>query len=76
MQLSASSNIWATQGNARLYGLEDDLNLTGQQFPIALSLFFVTYVLVEIPSNLVIKRVGASRWIPVSKPNPLYLYFN
>ncbi|KAF4545381.1 High-affinity nicotinic acid transporter protein [Lasiodiplodia theobromae] len=51
-------------GNARLYGLEEDLNLTGQQFPIALSLFFVTYVLVEIPSNLIIKRVGPSRWIP------------
>lgn len=33
------------------------------QFSIAISLFFVTYVCVEIPSNLVIKRIGPSRWI-------------
>ncbi|KAL1641814.1 hypothetical protein SLS58_005856 [Diplodia intermedia] len=51
-------------GNARLYGLEEDLNLSSMQFSIALSVFFVTYVIVEIPSNLIIKRVGASRWIP------------
>ncbi|OMP82781.1 putative transporter C11D3.18C [Diplodia seriata] len=51
-------------GNGRLYGLEEDLNLSSMQFSIALSVFFVTYVIVEIPSNLIIKRVGASRWIP------------
>ncbi|KAL1630898.1 hypothetical protein SLS56_004711 [Neofusicoccum ribis] len=50
-------------GNARLYGLEEDLGLSSMQFSIAISLFFVTYVCVEIPSNLVIKRIGPSRWI-------------
>lgn len=50
-------------GNARLYGLEDDLNMHGNQYQTSVSLFFVTYVIFEIPSNLVIKKVGASRWI-------------
>ena len=30
-------------GNARLYGLEEDLGLVGDQYQIAVSIFFVTY---------------------------------
>jgi len=50
-------------GNARLYGLEEDLGLTGSQYQIAVSLLFVTYILSELPSNLVIKKFTPSRWI-------------
>ena len=50
-------------GNARLYGLEDDLGLTGDQFQVSVSILFVTYVLSELPSNLVIKKLRPSRWI-------------
>ncbi|KIW64783.1 hypothetical protein, variant [Phialophora macrospora] len=50
-------------GNARLYGLEEDINLHGNQFQICVSLLFVTYITLELPSNLVVKRVGASRWL-------------
>ncbi|KAI1742447.1 DNA-repair protein rad2 [Xylaria scruposa] len=50
-------------GNARLYGLEDDLGLTGNQFQIAVSILFVTYILFEIPSNLVLKPIGPQRWL-------------
>lgn len=50
-------------GNARLYGLEDDLNLTGNQFQIATSILFVTYVTFEVPSNLVLKKFTPSRYI-------------
>jgi len=50
-------------GNARLYGLEEDLGLEGSQFQIAVSLVFVTYILCELPSNMVIKRLRPSRWI-------------
>jgi len=31
-------------GNARLYGLEEDLGLVGVQFQIAVSILFVTYI--------------------------------
>ena len=50
-------------GNARLYGLEDDLGMHGSQYQTAVSLLFVTYILCELPSNLVIKKLRPSRWI-------------
>jgi len=51
-------------GNARIAGLERDTNLHGNQFNIVLTVFYVTYLLVEIPSNLVMKKVKPNRWIP------------
>ncbi|OQO12515.1 hypothetical protein B0A48_03157 [Cryoendolithus antarcticus] len=51
-------------GNARLYGLQEDLNMDSQQYQIAVSILFVTYILSELPSNLVLKKyVSPSRWI-------------
>ncbi|KAI5361202.1 Putative major facilitator superfamily, MFS transporter superfamily [Septoria linicola] len=51
-------------GNARLYGLEADLNLSSGQYQIAVSILFVTYILSELPSNLILKGyVRPSRWI-------------
>ncbi|KAI0427587.1 DNA-repair protein rad2 [Xylaria sp. FL1042] len=50
-------------GNARLYGLEEDLGLTPNQFQIAVSIVFVTYIIFELPSNLVLKPIGPQRWI-------------
>ncbi|EEY22343.1 high-affinity nicotinic acid transporter [Verticillium alfalfae VaMs.102] len=50
-------------GNARLYGLEEDLGLEGNQFQIAVSVLFVTYILSETPSNLVIKYFTPSRYL-------------
>ncbi|KAF2835917.1 MFS general substrate transporter [Patellaria atrata CBS 101060] len=52
-------------GNARLYGLEDDLNLNPDQFQVAVSILFVTYILSELPSNLVLKKIRPSRWISI-----------
>ncbi|KAF9507166.1 hypothetical protein BS47DRAFT_1304370 [Hydnum rufescens UP504] len=50
-------------GNARLYGLEKDLDLIDNRYQVAVSLFFVTYLLFELPSNLVLKKFTASRYI-------------
>ncbi|KAI5863916.1 DNA-repair protein rad2 [Durotheca rogersii] len=50
-------------GNARLYHLETDLGLVGNQFQVAVSIFFVTYLLFEVPSNLVLKPLTPSRYI-------------
>lgn len=50
-------------GNARLYGMEKDLGLVGNQYQTAVSLLFVTYLLSEVPSNLVLKKFTPSRWI-------------
>ena len=50
-------------GNARLYHMEKDLGLVGNKFQIAVSILFVTYILSELPSNLVLKKLRPSRWI-------------
>ncbi|EWG53890.1 hypothetical protein FVEG_12224 [Fusarium verticillioides 7600] len=50
-------------GNARLYGLEEELGLTRDQFQICVSILFVTYCLFETPSNLIIKKLQPARYI-------------
>ncbi|KAK4500266.1 hypothetical protein PRZ48_008455 [Zasmidium cellare] len=41
---------------ANIEGLVDDLGLTGIQYNIALSIFFVPYILLEVPSNVLLKK--------------------
>jgi hypothetical protein len=43
-------------GNARIAGLEHDLNLTGTQFNMTLTIFFFGYILFEVPSNIMVRR--------------------
>lgn len=50
-------------GNARLYGLEADLGMAGNQYQVAVSVLFVTYIIFEIPSNLVLKKLTPRRYI-------------
>lgn len=45
-------------GAARLRGLESDLHLTGQDFPTLLSILYVGYILMQIPSNMVLNYLG------------------
>jgi ACS family tartrate transporter-like MFS transporter len=40
-----------------------DLGLTPAVFGLGASLFFVSYFLVEVPSNLALQKYGARRWI-------------
>ncbi|KAL6228892.1 hypothetical protein BDW75DRAFT_235594 [Aspergillus navahoensis] len=46
----------ANIGNAKVLGLTEDLGLSGIQYNVALSLFFIPYVLLEVPSNVLLKR--------------------
>ncbi|KAL4989605.1 major facilitator superfamily domain-containing protein [Aspergillus falconensis] len=46
----------ANIGNAKILGLTEDLGLSGIQYNVALSLFFIPYVLLEVPSNILLKR--------------------
>lgn len=39
------------------------MGLHGNQFQVAVSILFVTYILSELPSNLVLKKLRPSRWI-------------
>ncbi|KAG7661931.1 TNA1 [[Candida] subhashii] len=44
-------------GNANLYGLSDDLNLKGDQYNIALLVFFVPYIFFEVVANYLMKII-------------------
>lgn len=50
-------------GNARLFGLEADLGLHGNQYQLAVAVLFIPYVLVEVPSNMVLKKFTPSRFL-------------
>ncbi|SPB49928.1 unnamed protein product [Aspergillus niger] len=51
-------------GNARIEGMEEDLHLGGTQYNWALTVFFFTYTVFELPSNLILQKVRPSIWIP------------
>ncbi len=44
-------------------GMSKDLALTAAQFGFAAGVFFIGYVLLEIPSNLALNKYGARRWL-------------
>ncbi|KAL5318126.1 hypothetical protein ACEPPN_015231 [Leptodophora sp. 'Broadleaf-Isolate-01'] len=50
-------------GNARLLGMAKDLQLTGFRFNIVLSAFYTTYILLEVPSNMMCKKFGPKIWL-------------
>jgi MFS transporter, ACS family, DAL5 transporter family protein len=52
-------------GNAKIAGMEQDLDLVGQRYNIALTVFFVPYAFFEIPSNIVLKLIRPSIWIAI-----------
>lgn len=43
--------------------MRDDLGISNAEIGFATSLFFLTYTLCEVPSNLALYRFGARRWI-------------
>ncbi|KAJ2384460.1 hypothetical protein H4S02_004804 [Coemansia sp. RSA 2611] len=51
-------------GVAKLVGLESDLHMVKNDFNIATTLFTVGYLSLEMFSNFLLKRVGASRLLP------------
>ncbi|KZW00972.1 MFS general substrate transporter [Exidia glandulosa HHB12029] len=51
-------------GNARIGGLQKSLNITDREYSIALTLTYVTRACVELPGNLLYKRVGPHILMP------------
>lgn len=44
--------------------MQTDLNLQGLRFNWALSIFYIVYLLVEVPSNIILKRIGPRFYLP------------
>jgi MFS family permease len=49
---------------ARLGTLEDDLGLVGTQYNTVISIFFVGYILTQIPTNMILDKVRPSLFLP------------
>ncbi len=52
----------ANLGFARLQ-MQDDLGLSEEMFNLGYGIFYFGYLLFEVPSNMLLHRVGARRWI-------------
>ncbi|KAL2185686.1 MFS general substrate transporter [Thermothelomyces heterothallicus CBS 203.75] len=52
-------------GNASIQGMRDDLDLGGVRLNWALSIFYIVYLLVEVPSNMILKRFGPRFYLPL-----------
>lgn len=52
---SLDSNNYAA---AKLQGLTEDLNLTNTEYQTGLSILFVAYILMQVPSNLLLNYMG------------------
>ncbi|KAI6045742.1 MFS general substrate transporter [Pisolithus marmoratus] len=51
-------------GNARVAGMQTELNISNYQYTVALTLTYVPYIAMELPSNLILKRVGPNVMLP------------
>lgn len=52
-------------GNAKIEGLQEDLGMKPDQYNWCLTVFFFTYAAFEVPSNLLLKKLRPSRWLPL-----------
>ncbi|PCD27071.1 hypothetical protein AU210_013486 [Fusarium oxysporum f. sp. radicis-cucumerinum] len=50
-------------GNAKIQGMTEDLKMTGSDYNMALFVFFIPYIIFEVPSNIMIKRISPSLWL-------------
>lgn len=52
------------QGNAKIAGMMTDLKLTDERYSLALSIFFIGYLIMEVPSNMILSRSRPSIFLP------------
>ncbi|KAK0735930.1 major facilitator superfamily domain-containing protein [Schizothecium vesticola] len=52
-------------GNAKAFHLIDDLKLKGTEFNTVLTIFFIPYILLEIPSNVLLKKLSPRIWLSI-----------
>ncbi|KAL5513452.1 hypothetical protein ACEPAH_3851 [Sanghuangporus vaninii] len=53
----------ANIGNAKSGGMEEDLNLSSTQYSVILLVFFISYLIFEVPSNMLLSRIRPSIYL-------------
>lgn len=51
-------------GNAKEAGMADALHLSSSDYSLAVSIFFIGYLLLEVPSNMILSRTRPSLYLP------------
>ncbi|KAH8121034.1 MFS general substrate transporter [Trichoderma asperelloides] len=51
-------------GNARIEGMVNDLHMTGNQYLTGLTIYFIGYVLFEVPCNIILRKTSPRLWLP------------
>ncbi|KAG0938213.1 hypothetical protein G6F57_007003 [Rhizopus arrhizus] len=52
-------------GNAVLDNFEEDVGITPDEFNTCVTIFYVGFLIFQIPSNILLKRFTAKRWLPL-----------
>ncbi|THV53252.1 hypothetical protein BGAL_0055g00110 [Botrytis galanthina] len=52
-------------GNAKIQGMTGELKMVGNDFNVALMIFFPSYIFFEFPSNLILRRLPPSLWLTI-----------
>ncbi|CDS05759.1 hypothetical protein LRAMOSA08287 [Lichtheimia ramosa] len=50
-------------GNAKLGNILEDLDIPDATYNVGMSIFFIGYIIFQVPSNLVLKKIGANLWM-------------
>lgn len=51
-------------GNAKEAGMAATLHLSSSDYSLAVSIFFIGYLLLEVPSNMILSRTRPSLYLP------------
>ncbi|TFK66245.1 MFS general substrate transporter [Pluteus cervinus] len=51
-------------GNARVAGMATDAHLDGLKYNVIVAVYFIAYAFADVPSNIALKLVRPSRWLP------------
>ncbi|KAJ5302191.1 hypothetical protein N7508_007054 [Penicillium antarcticum] len=51
-------------GNAKAAGMSRDLDLSSSRYAMLINVFFIAYVILEVPSNLILARFRPSWYLP------------
>ncbi|CAM1506073.1 Fc.00g057140.m01.CDS01 [Cosmosporella sp. VM-42] len=49
-------------GNAKIEGLTADLHMKGIQYNVVVAIFFIPFVLCEVPSNMILHKFKRPSW--------------
>lgn len=52
-------------GNAKVAGIEKALKMEGYDYNVAISIYFVPYILLELPATILLKKAGPHRMLPL-----------